>query len=225
MKVSTLPHRTLPRLFRVIPALFLAVSLAGCASVPEASLHTNTTHQELQWPPLPQVPAIVWVKQVNSYLDVGITKGFWTKVAEFFAGARDESIGKPYGVYADRQGRLFVADVKRGFVHFMDVKNRRYREIGAGVFRTPIALAEDDRDHLYITDSSEGAVFTYNLDTGTLHRLSSFSISRPTGIALSPDSRSSIPALSSEERNPSRLYTYRIPSFSLATPSRYSIPG
>ena len=48
----------------------------------------------------------------------------------------------------------------------MDTRERRYTVIGEGndsPLRSPIGLAEDERGHLYITDSVVGTVYRYDL--------------------------------------------------------------
>jgi hypothetical protein len=191
MKTRTAERRscTVWRVLLLLSAVVVA-AVAGCATVPQGSLReSGKPAPELQWPPLPQVPVLVFVKEVRMPIDVGIEKGFWTKVAEFFTGERENRIGKPYGVFADAKERLFVADVKLAEVHLMDPKGGEYRTIGRGVFSTPISVTEDDSEHVYITDSSVGTVFRYNLRDNTLGTLTSFKMLRPTGIAYSPASK------------------------------------
>jgi DNA-binding beta-propeller fold protein YncE len=68
----------------------------------------------------------------------------------------------------------------------MDIKKRQYQMLGSkGVFRTPIGITEDDTGIVYITDSGAGAIFSYNLKSGSLQQMKQVRLTRPTGIAWS----------------------------------------
>jgi DNA-binding beta-propeller fold protein YncE len=171
--------------------LLVVLSVAGCATG-GGSFRGKTTDRELQWPPLPQTPKIVWVKEVKNHQDVGIAKGFWKRVAEFIAGAEENGIGKPYGVFVDENERLFIVDVKLAIVHMMDTRNHVYTAIGAegdALMISPIAVTEDDEENLYITDSAAKSVFQYNIRAKTLKIMTNFKLSRPTGIAFNKRNR------------------------------------
>lgn len=171
-------------------AILLCLALGACATLREPG--ETAARQELQWPPLPLPARIVWVNEIGSYRDVGISKGFWQRVTEAFAGAEEERIGKPYGVLMDDKRRLFIVDVGFAMVHVMDLQQKRYFAIGGGkvrVFRSPIAVAEDDRENLYITDSGAGAIYRYNLKKEKLEPFIVADLGRPTGIAFNPKNR------------------------------------
>ena len=183
MKPRTLQHRSLKGAFLCCCLLLLALALAGCAGV---ASRAQAPQRELLWPPLPMEPRIQWVKEIHDHHDVGISKGFWQRVVDFIAGGSDLTIGKPYGVFFDEQQRLLVVDVAFAMVHVMDLKNKSYSIIGEGeqnVFRTPIAVTEDDDENVYITDAGTGIVHRYSFKEKKLEPLTSVKLERPTGIA------------------------------------------
>ena len=170
----------------------LLALLAGCSNVSLTSRRPDPPDRELQWPPLPLPSRITWVKEISSYRDLGIAKGFWQRVVEFVAGEGDTRLGKPYGVFVDDRDRIFIVDVGFAVVHVMDRTEKQYSVIGGGktpVFRTPIAVAEDDRNNLYITDAGTGIIYRYGLDDKKLERFTSFPSGRPTGIAFNKQNR------------------------------------
>lgn len=169
--------------------LLLCLLLGSCATLPDPGKNRKV---EIQWPPAPLMPRIVWVKEIGDYRDAGIGKGFWQKVTELFTGEAETRIGKPYGVLFDDRERLLIVDVAHAMVHVIDLKEKRYFAIGAGkerVFRSPIAIAEDDEENLYITDSGAGTVYRYRLKSGKLEPFIVSDLGRPTGIAFNRKNR------------------------------------
>jgi DNA-binding beta-propeller fold protein YncE len=152
------------------------------------SLHQLKPETALQWPPKPNEARIQWVKTIADPLDAGISKGFWKKALEFFTGADQRRIVRPYGILFDESERLFIADPGAGVVHFMDMKEQRYTIIGEEStipLRSPIGIAEDEKGQLYITDSEAGMVYRYDLARRVLEPFIAGYLQRPTGIAYS----------------------------------------
>uniref|UniRef100_C6E3J4 NHL repeat containing protein n=1 Tax=Geobacter sp. (strain M21) TaxID=443144 RepID=C6E3J4_GEOSM len=176
----------------VVAALALPLCLlcASCATLEPTQPIAD--RQELQWPPLPLMPRIQWVKEIRDPHGAGIEKGMWRRFTEVFTGAVENRIGKPYGVYFDERGSLFVVDVSYGVVHVMDTREKSYYIIGDAekrTFRSPIGITEDDRDNLYITDSGAAGIFRYNLTKKKLEPFIISDLARPTGIVFNKSNR------------------------------------
>jgi len=170
---------------RALSLLTVAVSLAACAA--RVPLHETQPALDVQWPQQTAGPKIVWVKTIARFQDAGVGKGFWERAMEFFTGAEELRIVRPYGVLFDAAERLYIADPGAGAVHCLDMGKGRYSIIrGAGdtVLRTPIGLAEDDHGLLYITDSTAGTVFLYDPSDGSLRPFLPKRLGRPTGIVF-----------------------------------------
>jgi DNA-binding beta-propeller fold protein YncE len=164
--------------------LFGALSLSACAT--PVSLYAIKPAAELHWPPSPREPKIVWVASIAGSRDLGITKGFWKRLAELVVGEEEQLIVRPHGVMFDAAERLFIADPGAGVVHFMDLHQGRYAVISGengSPLRTPIGLAEDDQGRVYITDSTSGTIFVYDIGHDSLKPFM-HDIRRPTGIAF-----------------------------------------
>ncbi|BCS53271.1 6-bladed beta-propeller [Geobacter sp. SVR] len=159
--------------------LFIPLLLASCASAPPAA--APLSDRDLQWPAVK--PRIAWVRSIRDYHDASIRKGFWKRFAEFFTGEPDTHIGKPYGVLSDEQQRLFIADVSQARLHVMDSRENAYSVIGEGILRSPIGIAMDDAENLYITDSGAGTIYRYSLRRQLLEPFVVYDFGRPTGIA------------------------------------------
>lgn len=176
------------RICRAFAIMIVMALLASCAFVPQVRQEAPTPSP--QWPPLPFPARIVWVKDIKNQHDYGISKSLWKKLLILIAGETDHGIVKPYGLYVDNKKRLFVVDDGASVVHFMDLQENTYKAIGEkeASFRTPIAIAGDDDENVYITDSEAGIVFRYNLRN---NRLTPFipALVRPTGIAFNKKNR------------------------------------
>jgi DNA-binding beta-propeller fold protein YncE len=162
----------------VLTAVLLAI-VAGCATSPQQP------GIGLQWPDPPAPPRIRWVKEIRTYGDAGISKGWWQRIVKAVTGEAEPGIGLPYGVMASPSGRLFVVDTIKATIHEMNTKDGLYTAIGGEkkVFRTPIAICEDDDGSAYISDSAAGKVYRYSLRDGTLTVFLKIPLQRPTGIA------------------------------------------
>jgi DNA-binding beta-propeller fold protein YncE len=143
------------------------------------------------WPPAPLPPRLVLSALVHTPQDAGIEKGFWGGMVSAILGLEESSIKRPYGIYADGNGRLFVVDAGRRGIHLFDRRGERYAFITGdrkNRLVSPIGVAGDGSGRIYLTDSGAGIV--YRCDLGTL-KLEPFitTLQRPTGIAYSPLNR------------------------------------
>jgi DNA-binding beta-propeller fold protein YncE len=196
--ILTVHARDAGKQMRAIPAgkglllvLLLAVAtlFAGCSTVTTSPAGAA---REIFWPAAPFEPRIQWVKGIHNRQDAGIEKGFWNKVMELVAGEEKDGISKPYGIYVDAEGRLFVADAGKGVVHEFNRKDNEYVLIGTHgkkALQAPIALTGDDAGNLYITDSAASTVFRYSLRDNALTPFIEGILSHPTGIAYHVNKR------------------------------------
>lgn len=114
--------------------------------------------------------------------------GAWTLVAEYD--------GWPNGLKIHRDGRIFIADYKRGILQLNPetgdvtpvLENRKSES-----FKGVNDLFFDNAGRLYFTDQGQtgmhdatGRVFQFDLETGRLNTLLSNGVS-PNGLVMSPD--------------------------------------
>lgn len=187
--IGGVPSAPRVRLFgRVLLLILALLAIASCAMAPQP---TAPVRDELLWPPLPMESRIQWLQAIRQSEDVGITPGFWGRLKALLVGEASRGIIKPYGIFVDRNERIFVADSAAGVVHLFDPRANRYLVIGAEsrLFMTPVGIAGDGDDIVYITDSSAAAVFRYQVSSQHLTPFLAGALQRPTGIAYHPGNR------------------------------------
>jgi len=122
--------------------------------------------------------------------DIGAGSGFFSRLSDILLGGKTEEIIKPYGLTVDSAGRLIVVDTGLKRVHIYDIRDEDYSfidEAGETHFESPIAVAVDADDNIYVTDSVLARVFVFS-------RKGRFSTAfeagqRPTGIAIDKAAR------------------------------------
>jgi hypothetical protein len=118
------------------------------------------------------------------------------KTLDIIAGPADptshiESLQSPAAVVTDAIGRIFVADPGAKSIHVFDPPHSKYSLLDAGEDRlgSPIALAVDSDDNLYVIDENSRTILVYNSAgkfrrrLGELHGGESY-FEQPTGIAI-----------------------------------------
>lgn len=185
MKTFIRPKPDLKRGCR-LSAIFLLITLFLVTACALPQIRQENAKAPPQWPPYPNPARIVWVKDIKDHKDFGISKSFWKRMLDMITGGKDSGIVRPYGIFVDNKKRLFVVDVGASVVHFMDLQENTYKAIGEekdATFRTPIGVAGDENENIYITDSEAGVVFRYSISD---NRLTPFipALMRPTGIAF-----------------------------------------
>lgn len=133
-----------------------------------------------------------FVRSFSSERDVMRRHAFWSKAVDFVAGATAKtSMVRPYDVITDSRGRVIVSDPGAALVHIFDFKNGRYQKLtggGGDNFKSPIGVAVDSDDNIYVADSELGVVMVFDRNgkfrrcIGKLRGEGYFK--RPTGIAV-----------------------------------------
>ena len=129
-------------------AAFAALLLAsGCATPPPVTVPDKQAATQV-WPEPPAEPRIAYVRSFSRPADLGIQKGFFERLAEFFVGASDAHLVRPMAVIETRDGTLCVADPGAKAVQCFDVQRGRYRFIQGPADQplpSPVGLASGAR--------------------------------------------------------------------------------
>jgi DNA-binding beta-propeller fold protein YncE len=132
-----------------------------------------------------------YVRSFSSEEEVKTKKSFWSKVLDFVAGAPDiHHMVRPYDVAKDSQGRLIVTDPGAPAVHIFDFKRQKYLNLAGGrqEFKSPICVAVDAEDNIYVTDSELGKIFVFDAHGKFRRYIGDVKgegyFKRPTGLAL-----------------------------------------
>jgi DNA-binding beta-propeller fold protein YncE len=82
--------------------------------------------------------------------------------------------------------RLYVTDYAKPGVFVVDVETRRMSPFGTGGqgFKSPLGVAVDDQDRVYVVDSTARMVRVFDASGALLRNITDERVERPTGIAV-----------------------------------------
>ncbi len=178
------------RFLSVVVALAVSAGgLSGCAAPGKAPEEPKN----LVWPSPPSQPRLKYVRSLSSEkrLKEGTDQG--SAIKDLLLGKKkgpDEgiSLAKPYGVHADREGRVLVADTLLHRLVVFDLKKNVVSEWGGsgkGRLITPIGVTSDSLGRVYVTDSTDQRVVVYDRSGKYLYAWNPKEVfERPTGIAI-----------------------------------------
>jgi DNA-binding beta-propeller fold protein YncE len=149
----------------------------------------------------PTVGAVDYLRTIdtNQLEQFAKPRSFWGKMLEWVAGPAERPwLGRPYALTEANLGRLIVTDPGQGVVHILDFERREYAQISKAKRQrllSPVGVAVDGDDNIYVTDSELAAVFVFSRKGEFLRALGTSSkgrerlFQRPTGLALDPERR------------------------------------
>jgi DNA-binding beta-propeller fold protein YncE len=115
----------------------------------------------LVWPAAPEAPRITFVKTFSRPQDLGITKGFFRRLADIVFGAEESRLIRPMAVLAI-DDVIYVADPGAKGVHRFDPSGAGYQLLRAASdapLPSPVGLARGSGKEVFVTDSVLGRVF------------------------------------------------------------------
>lgn len=161
------------------------IGLSGCAQTDKR--YTYPAPQQLVWPEAPAKPRIKYIGSFSSAEDLGIEKGFFAMLAEFFIGSEDQRLVKPMAVAAPSETEIYVADPGIKGVHYFNLADEKYKQIrltGDLPLPSPVALAVAGPHRVLVADSVLGQIFSINLEAGIAEPLDlKTKLEQPTGLA------------------------------------------
>ncbi len=185
-------HRPRPLLSAAAPSrlfllfFILLIAASGCGSPDISSQQSKDfKHKPLIWPTPPAPARIAFDISLASPEDIGIKKGFFTKVVDILVGGAKRTMVKPYGIAVDTAGRVLVADTASKRIHIYDRKKKKYFYIERAKktpLRSPIGVATDNADNIYVSDSVAQKVYVFNPKGSFIRSIDGGT--RPTGIAV-----------------------------------------
>ncbi len=137
---------------------------------------------------------IDYLRSIASEKDVNPDRSLWNKIVDVVAGApKFRQVIRPYGITTDSRGRIIVSDPGAHVVHIFDFPEKKYHHLDGGRqqhFESPIGVATDAGDNLYVTDSELGKIFVFDRDGHFRRYLGEKGgegmFKRPTGIVVDP---------------------------------------
>lgn len=134
-----------------------------------------------------------FVRAFSSEIEVKTKRSFWSKVVDWVAGPPAwRRMARPYNIALDSAGRVIVTDPGLPAVHILDFEKNKYELLEGGkgqAFRSPLGVAVDANDNIYVTDSELGTIFVFDARgkfkryLGRQKNGQGF-FQRPTGIAV-----------------------------------------
>jgi len=134
-----------------------------------------------------------FIRIVSTEQDLHLSRSLFSKFVDLVAGAPEwHKMVRPYAVATDSRGRLIVTDPGIPAVHILDFEKKKYTLIEGGnkqPFLSPIGVAVDGEDNIYISDSQLGQVLVFEPNgkfrkTIGLIRGGEGFYKRPTGLAI-----------------------------------------
>lgn len=174
------------RVFQMVLATVL-LAVAGCATSDGTTQSTDMS--EFVWPRPPEEPRIELVKIMSSEDDVGATEKL--TIADALLGKNKtggKRLSKPYGVHADRDGRIFVTDTGWGKVVMFDSENNKFEfwgTEGKGFLKKPIGITSDGEGRIYVSDVLQKRIIVFDADGEFVMAMGGENeLQAPAGIAL-----------------------------------------
>ncbi len=139
-----------------------------------------------------------YVRTIPSVREFTKTRSFFVKLINFVAGPPENQpeIVRPYSTTHDSMGRLLVADPGQHGVHIYDFEKRKYQFIKGprkNEFISPIDLACDRSDNIYVSDSVRAQVYVFDSKGKFLRSIGGGSadarLQRPTGMVMDQSAR------------------------------------
>lgn len=179
-------HRKPGKFFYLFLLITVAVLSSGMGSGRPAA---EVQKERLTWPPPPWEPKVEFLYSITTPDDMQIKKGFFRRMWEFVAGGTREGLIKPFGVFADDNGKIYVTDTAGQSVHVFNPKDGKYfviEELGKGQRLTsPIDVTTDKEGNIYVSDSARRRVYVFTEKGKFLREMGGDDrMQRPTGIAL-----------------------------------------
>lgn len=152
---------------------------------------TDQKPSDLIWPLPPDPPRVRWLAE---YVDLAKVKkpeakktGWMDKLAGTKTLAERMELRKPYGIVADRNGRIFTADTELRSVFLIDATNRvvERREGNSRVpMGMPVGVALDADDRLFVSDAELHSIICFSPAGQPVAHFGTAQLGRPGGIAI-----------------------------------------
>lgn len=176
--------------YKITKLLFLIAALTvivTCASAPSKPL-SKLPHQNLLWPQAPEPARIAFVKSFSQPEDLGFSRSFLGRLADFIAGESELKLVRPMAIIADSHNNVYVADPGVKGVHRFSFSNGEHEVIRLEDDRpllSPVGFALGLDDTVYVSDSALNRIFIIGPDSNTAQVLKlDDELKQPTGIAF-----------------------------------------
>ena len=165
--------------------------VSGCTSARMDEAAWQDQRLSAVWPQSPEKARIKVLQVIQGPRDVvEASSGVARKVFNYIAGTEEEFIDfyTPQCIAADGNGLIYIADPSIGIVHKYNLAAKEVQYIfqaGEKRLGSPVGVALDNDNNLYITDAQHAAIFKFSPDGAFLRELDGKgNLRRPAGIAV-----------------------------------------
>lgn len=171
-------------LYRYLIICFMAMIVTACMSAGKIEEQKN----KMVWPDAPAQPRVMYEFAFARAEDLGIEKGFWKMLGEFFAGPENIHMVRPMAVVNDENGVIYVADPGAKGIHRYHRAEQKYDLIRLRnnvELPSPVALTSDDMGNVFFSDSQLAKIFWIRAEADYAVELElDTKLKQPTGLAL-----------------------------------------
>lgn len=164
--------------------LLSSALLYGCAQTQQ---YLYPIQSNLMWPAKPAQARIQYKGSFHTPEEMGINKGFFTRLADLFTGAEDQHMVRPMAVVIVGKHEIYVADPGVKGVHYFNRQENEYKLIQLADDRplpSPVGLALGPARSVFIADSALGGIYVIKPDSDVAIPLKIKSkLKQPTGVA------------------------------------------
>ncbi len=140
----------------------------------------------------PSRASVDYLRTIPSVREFTKPRSFLGKLLNFVAGPPEDrpEIVRPYATALDSTGRLLIADPGQRGVHIFDFEKRKYQFLKGPknrVFASPIDVACDTNDDIYVSDSLRAQIYVFDVRGRFLRAFGGTGdgrLQRPTGMLL-----------------------------------------
>ena len=173
----------------------MALGVAGLLLFPALSFSADKPAPPVSGPVLRLQGGrrLEFVREFSSNEEVRGKRSFLSKVVDLVAGPPEmHKMERPFEVATDSQKRILITDPGARAVHIFDFKRNKYQRLegsGREDFESPMGIAVDARDNVYVSDSELGKIFVFDARgkfrryIGELKGEEGY-FKRPTGLAI-----------------------------------------
>ncbi len=177
---------------RAVAAVLLLLVFLCVGGVPAQ----NTTTKETLPVPVLKLDGgrrLEFIRAISSQDQIEPNRSVWNRLVDWVAGPPEyRAMLRPYGVTLDSRGRMLVTDPGSALVHILDFERQKFDSLKPGkgrAFQSPMGVAVDAADNIYVSDSQQAAVLIFSAAGKFLrvidgHATGDQLFLRPTGLAI-----------------------------------------
>jgi len=146
---------------------------------------------ELIWPLPPDPPRVRWITEYSDLAkvkkQVARKSGWMDKLTGAKTLDEIQELRKPYGVAADKRGRIYTADTELKVVFVIDPAAHsieRREGNSRAPFAMPVGVAVDPEDRLFVSDAALHSITCFSPSGQVLGQFGTAQLGRPGGIAI-----------------------------------------